>query len=660
MKLAAEHPDATDPLALALLGHIDRGSTGDRKLLEALLLLLGEGTELEGVDALAALEDIRALPPLIQAVHHPNLPVGLAAIERLGALPGARTRLERWLLDPSEELALRVAIAQALATSEDPRAVDVLVDALRQRGLPMELRQAIRSAVERNHPGRAHELREEVSRDGTPWSTATGAMTLGYTLAVAGQSSSPDLTQLAAGTGTLAGGTVAYLLAQGFPTEAGDAAFVTTTSLAGGLSGYAIGSGLAPDDREIALWTGLAGELTGLSAGLLLDKRHPGTEADAIEGLAVGAATGVLLAGALEVGAQNGLSDPDRTRALDLGAGLGLLGGTILGHAIAPNIDIQRNDWALIALATGGGIAIGQFAPLAGNERGPLPWVGGATGLLAGYAMAGSIDPDWDALGSGGAGAVFGGLVLGGTVLWVRPDDRELIGAGVLLGGIAGVGLGGLLADLDQDPIDDRDVVLTTLTAGWTAAHVLAINNRMTGDILAHKGPLLVVPALSGAAVSGLSARLDVPITHSTAGLTLGLWGAYLGATTGAIAFDDPIVPGLIGGDVGLLVGAIALSPMGGVSPTTVALADGGGILGGASGLVFARAFTRDRDLLLAASIAGATGGFLSGALVGRQLRRSGQTRNIAWSPPDDLHWSVMPTLVGRETLGMGLVVVGW
>ncbi|MCA9571408.1 MAG: hypothetical protein KC656_26395, partial [Myxococcales bacterium] len=436
---------------------------------------------------------------------------------------------------------------------------------------------------------------------------------------------------------------------------AADAAFVTTTTAVGTASGLAIGAGLAPDDPRIALWAGLSGQLTGLALGTSLQRVHPGTVADDLEAVGMGAAMGVALAGALQVGAANGLPDPDARNPLLLGAGIGLAGGTLLGHLVAPRVRMERNDWALVLLATGTGAALGQFAPLADNQRGALPAVGASTGLLFGYALAGSIDPDWDALGSGGAGAVFGGLVLGGAALWVAPEQREIVGAAVLLGGISGMGLGGLLADVDQDPIDDRDVVLAALAAGWTGAHVLALNNRATGDVLSQPGPLLVLPAAGAAVVSGLAPVVDVPITHSMAGLTLGLWGTYLGATAGALAFDDPVLVGMIGGDVGAIVGTVVLSPVVGLTPTTVALADGGGILGGATGLVTARAFTRDPDMLLVGSIVGATSGFLAGGLVGRQLRLSGRTRNIALRLPDGLRVAVVPSGAGAT-----LQVSGW
>lgn len=660
VQLAAENPTATQDVALALAAHVDAGTSADRELLSALLLLLHEGSELDGLDALARLDDPRVLAPLTRAVDHPKAPVSLAAVATLGHRPAAHPRLLGWMLEGNRSLAVRVAAAEALARSGSVDAADGLIDALRQRGLPLELRDAIAAQIRTHHPLRIPELRREISQDGTPWVTATGALTLGYALGVTGQSASPEIRVLAAGTGAMAGGTIGYLLAQGFPVEAGDAALVTTSTAMGTAGGYALGRGWAPDRPEVALWTGLGGQIVGLGLSASLQRTHRGRPVDSLEATAIGAATGVLFASALQVGAANGLSDPDRRDALSLGAGLGLLAGGAVGHAVAPRIQLERNDWALIALATGTGAAIGQFAPLAGNERGLLPVVGTATGLLGGFALAGSIDPDWDALGSGAAGAVFAGLVLGGTTLWIAPEQEELIGAAIVVGGVAGMGLGGLLADVDQDPIDDRDVVLATLATGWTAAHVLAINNRSSGDPLSQPGPLLVLPSLAGAVTSGLAPVLDIPIPHSTAGLTLGLWGAYLGASTGSIVADDPVVGGIIGGDLGVGLGAIVLSPAVGFAPTTVALADGGGILGGATGLVFTRALTNDADALLVGSITGATVGFAGGALLGRSLRRSGRIRNVAWLAPT-LDWSVHPdTFANGRILGATVRVDGW
>jgi hypothetical protein len=660
LALAAEHPEATAAIALALAAHVDQASSPDRALLAALLQLLDPDAAVAGVRALDALDDPRVTGPLVQAARHRDPAVVEAAVAALARRPTARPLLLDWLLDADRPLRVRLDVADHLARSGDPVAADGLVDALRQRGLPLALRRAILAALRTHHPRRLPEVRREISRDGTAWATTTGGLTLGYAIGVAGQSASPEIRWVAAGTGALAGGTVGYLLAGGFPAEAEDAAFVTTSTLLGTGGGYLVGRGVAPGRPETALWAGLGGQAAAYGLSTALQRRHLGTELDSVEATAIALAAGALVGGVLDVGAVNGLSDPERTDARSLGAGLGLLGGAIVGPLVAPRIALERNDWALVLLATGTGAAIGQFAPLARNERGLLPVVGAASGLLGGFALAGSIDPDWDALGSGAAGAVFAGLMLGGTTLWIAPDERELIGGAILVGGAAGMGLGGLLADVDQDPIDDRDVVLATLATGWTAAHVLAINNRRTGDPLSDPGPLLVLPAATGALFSGLAPVLDVPIPHATAGLTLGLWGTYLGASTGSLVADDPVVGGIIGGDLGLATGALVLSPSIGWAPTSVALADAGGILGGAGGLVATRAVTRDPRAALVGSVSGAAVGFVGGALAGRALRRSGRLRNMALVP-GDVDVAVHPsTFADGRIVGATVRVDGW
>lgn len=658
VQLAARHPEAVDGITLALRAHIDQGSSADRDLLAALLLLVRPGSGLDGVDALDALDDPRVLPPLFEAARSEDLLVARAAVRALVRRERAREELIRWLLQPTVDLATRSAIAASLASSGDPDAVDALVDTLRQPGLPPTLSDSIEQGVRLHHPERVSELRRAISRDGTGWTSATGALVLGSALGVAGSTEGPELGRLGAVTGTLAGGSMGYLLARAFPSEAGDAAFVHSTTLAGTATGLALGAGLAPDDRQVALWSGLGGQALGFGAGLALERRHPGTVADSLEALGIGTAAALALGGAFQVGADNGLAGDRHDPGL-LGAGIGLAGGTLLGHAIAPRIRLERNDWALVTLSTGAGLALGRFAPLAGNRRSLLPLVGGSTGALFGFALAGSIDPDWDALGSGGAGALFGGLVLGGTVLWIAPEERELIGGALLVGGITGMGLGGLVADIDQDPIDDRDVLLAGLTTGWVGSHVLVLNQRRHGDVFARPGPLLVIPAAGAATVSGLAPVLDVPIPHSLAGFTLGLWGTYLGATTGQLLVDDPLLPGLIGGDLGLAGAVLVLNPLVGLSPSTVAMADAGGILGGATGLVVTRLATDTPDARLIGSLAGATVGFVGGGLLGRHLRRSGQLRNIAWRLPRDLRISLVP--MGPEGRpGAGIGVHGW
>lgn len=664
LKLAAAHPDQVDEVAAALGAHVDRGSSADRELMFALLLLLAEPTGPQGASALGELGDPRAVPPLIHAVQTRELPVALASTRALGRYRAGIPALAAWLLDRERPLELRVQAARTLGDMPWREASDALVDGLRRRGLPPLLRRTMLEVVRDRHPDRTHELTHQISRDGTTWVSVGTSLSLGYAMAAAGRFSEPEIAGLGAVAGAVAGGTVGYLGGRALPVEADDASFVFVNGAVGTAVGLSLGAGLAPGSPDAASWAGLAGEAVGLTGGVLLAGVHPGSPADSLEAAALGLALGGALGGALDVGARNGLSDPDGDRPALVGLGVGLGLGTVLGHAIAPNIRFERNDWAMVTLAGLTGTALGAAAPLAGNARGALPAVGGAAGVLAGFALAGSVDPDWDALGSGALGAGYGALVVGGAAAWAAPDDRQLIGGVSLLGGLAGLGVGGLLADLDQDPIEDRDLVLMGMATAWTVGLTAGVQTLATGDPLDRVGPLLTLPAGAGALVAAASPVLDVPVTHSSAAFSLGMWGAYVGGSAGALIDDAPIVGALVGGNVALVTGAACLSPFIGMTPTTVAAADAGGLLGAGIGLATANALRGDTDTLLIGSLIGAGVGFGTGSAVGSWLRRTGATRSVAWAPRlPGVRVDVGPALVRgarSDSMGVRLQVNRW
>ncbi len=671
LKLAAENPDQTDAIAAALRAHIDRDSSPDRELMLALIDLLSTDAPvaLRGARTLAALDDPRAIGPLVQAVEQRETPIALGAVDAIAAYPGGGSHLARWILDDERSLDVRKRAAIALGATGREDAANALIDSLRRKGLPGELRDAMLATLRLHHPDRLDEVVTQISRDGTPWLTTTGAVSLGFTMAAAGRFGQPEIAAIGAVAGLVAGGTVGYLAAQALPTEAADAAFISVNSVVGTAAGLSMGLGLDRDGLDNAGLAGVIGNAAGLTLGLTLAPLHPGTVGDSLEAGLIGVAMAGVLGGALEVGTQNGLSDPDRTgrNPALMGVSIGLLAGTALGHTLAPGLRFEGQDWALIGLSTGVGAALGTFAPLAGNNRGALPAVGTAAGLLGGIALAGTVDPTWDALGSGGGGALFGGLIVGGTAEWITQDP-QLTGGGILIGGVLGMGLGGLLADLDQDPIDDRDVVMIVFATGWSGAVTGGVQEQITGSPFTRLGPLLVVPAVTGAVVSALVPVLDVPVTHSSAATSLGLVGAYVGGSTGAVVADDPVLGALIGGNVALVTGSLLVSPFVGLPPTTVAMADALGIVGAAGGFVVARVVDDEPDTQLIGGLVGAGIGFLGGAITGDLLRRSGRTRNIAYLPvprlPDFSGTVVVaPGIVpGAESPAVGaiLTVEGW
>jgi hypothetical protein len=163
-------------------------------------------------------------------------------------------------------------------------------------------------------------------------------------------------------------------------------------------------------------------------------------------------------------------------------------------------------------------------------------------------------------------------------------------------------------------------------------------------------GLFIAAPPALGAVTAAATPWLDVPIAYSFGGLSLGLWGAYLGGVTadlGGVRGSQVLPYVLIGSDIGLATGIALAAPPVSMPPLVIGLADAGGVLGGSVFALGASFFVDPRaprgvDTILTASFAGVVTGFVGGALLGDALYRSGRTRDVAL---------VLPEVPGRWTL---------
>lgn len=660
LRLAATYPDEVDGVAAALRGHIDRRSADDRDILQALLLLLTTETGEEGARQLGALADPRAIQPLVHATQNRELAVALASLEALSRYEEALEPLSAFLLDETLTIDVRVAAARALGAMGTEDAGDVLLTTLRRRNIPPPLRQAMIRTVEEAFPHRTGELDRQVSTDGSLWLAAGGAWGLGYALYATGSFGQADMSQLGAGSGGLAGGTAGFLVGRAWPMEAGDAAFVTTTGVGGTVAGTLVFAGLQqePTLGDSARAGGLIGEAGGYALGIMLREAHPGSATDAVEAAAIGT-TAALAAGALVGTADDG--------APQLAAGLGLVAGLSVGHAVAPRITLQPVDASLIVVLAGYGAGAGYV--LGGNASGPLRLepemiAGGALGALGGYAVAGAFDPPPDTMIGGTIGLVYGGAMGAGTALVVQDIRGKPANPwpATITGATVGLGVGAFWAYRDDQPIEASDAMVIGLASGWATWQAGGLGTLLAGE--PSTGWLIVVPAAAGGAAALSTPYLDIPVTHALAATSLGLWGGYVAGVGAQVGDRDVLLYAIVGSDVGLGLGAVAMSPLLNTPTLVIGLADAGGVLGGSLAAMGTSFVTEDPDAILIASLAGAGVGFTGGGIAGWMLQ--GSTRDVARLDlrlDPGVRWTLVPASFpdgDRVAYGARIGVQGW
>ena len=669
LKEAAANPEQVDAISAALQAHIDRGTTADRELLGALLILMSDETGVIGAERLATAADPRAVQPLIHAAENRQIPIATAAVAALATYEESVEPLTRWIRDDSwsdnDDLknAVKLAAAQALGQIHSEEAADALVDTLRRPGIAPNIRRAMREVVQVSYPHRLEELDGQVSVNGAPWITAGSAFALGYSMTAAGYygQTSNQLAPLGGGTGVVVGATAGYLYARAWPVEAGDAAFIASSGFMGTVSGFFVGSGLEVSDPAGAgFLIGLGGEVIGYGLGIGLRDVHQGEARDAWEAMALGSIGGVAVgsAAAFQRVRSRQINPQNDPRSVNLEIGIGVAAGTIAGQIAAPHVQLTFNDTAMLGVASAYGLAAGSLIPTGDGFRRGLPSLGLATGSLVGYGLAGSVEPKGDVLIGGVTGAAFGGFFGAGVGQILAPREPQAIQGSALLGITGGLVAGSYFSHVNPDPIDDRDVVLTTLTTSWAAWQTAgwAAFADSQGTI---PGPLYAIPALTGATTAALSGELDIPVTHSSSATSLGLWGAYVGAVSAELVQADPLLYSLVGSDMGLVGGAVVMSPLVGTPPLVIGLADAGGVLGGSTSALGAAIATDDPQTILIASLVGSGLGLTAGAIVGSQWYRSGISRNMAISIPNlpiPGRFSVAPArLQGQREAVLGL-----
>lgn len=645
LRLAAEHPDAVDEITAALVAWVDRVEGPDRALLEA-LILLQSGSAAEGCERLAATGDPRAEAVLVETVRvHRDEDVRIVALAALARFPTALPRLKAWIEDRSAPTAVRIGAVEALARMPDPGVREALLTVARRPGLSPAVREAVLRALARRWP--LLTLGDlPPAENGAPWLAAGASASLGYALAAAGWFGRTRRWEVGAVTGATAGATAGWIYGRAWPREAGDAGLVATSGALGTGAGFLVGYGAAEGDLSTAFLGGLAGEGAGLVLGALAAGPHRGVGQDAAEGTAIAA----LVGGAAALGrAATGADGPETA----LAGGVGLAAGAVVGHLSAPGLRLPT-DLGPVGVGAALGLAATALAPA---ER-PLP--AALAGTLGGAAVGGVIgawaDPPPDLLLGAVAGAGLGGALGAGAGLAVgaSPGLRGALGGA---GGGLGLLTGTAVALVDPDPLDDRDAAFGAAAAAWAGWNAAAASDLADVPTDRAAGAVLLAAAGAAVATSAGNVLVDVPIPQTLCATSLGIWGGYVGYQAGDLVGVDPLLVALPASDLGLALGGLLVSPLVGVPPLVLGVADAGGVFGGAVGALAAGIATSDGDAVTASSLAGAGVGGAVGLAVGSVWHRSQGRRDVVLRPLDLPPVALTP---GPAPLGLGVAVGPW
>lgn len=656
LQLAVENPEAVEEIASALVAHLDRTEAPDRSLLDALLLLSSAGSP-DGARWLGTLDDPRVVPVLLHAASTGETGVAVAAVEALSAWPEAIPTLERWLVDRDRPMEVRMAIAGSLGRAGSPEAADALGDALRRTGrIPPQLRAEIVRLLSEHYGLSADDL--PPLTDGAPWISFAASSGFAYAMGTAGHFGRLELWPVGAATGGVAGASIGWLYGSAWPIEAGDAALVATLGAGGTLSGVLIGAGLRPEsDRssDLPLLVGLGGELTGYALGFALKEVHHGTAADSLEAAIFAGVVAGATDATFAFWERSDLGDTPRAAL----TGIGLAAGLTVGQIAAPHVDPVPSA-GLVVTGASLGLAAGFLLPIGDRERGSLPIATTIGGAAAGTLVAAPVKIPADVLVAGGTGGLFGAGVGGGIGLLAAPRTPD-VARGLALGGLGiGYGVGAVIARIDPDPIDDRDVAISLAATSWAAWNTIAIAQLAGASNEQRTGAVLLATALAGGGSTVFNLALDTPVPHTLSASSIGLWGGYAGAALAELTETEAFAWALPLSNLGGIGGAVLVSPLVGTPPLVIGIADAGGVVGASFGAIGAGLATDDADVVVTASLGGAVAGLAVGAIVGTRWHRSGTRRDIALRLPQiDARLAIAPMPI-RGGGGCVLSVDGW
>ena len=327
----------------------------------------------------------------------------------------------------------------------------------------------------------------------------------------------------------------------------------------------------------------------------------------------------------------------------DIGPAFGVLAagataGLVVGWNVGRKLQFSSGDQPLTAVLGAEGVLVGAFAPgIFRAETEDLDivggmLVGGAVGVLTGAVLSQytSLTPGEVGVGFGaGVFAGVGGFGLGllsgpGTSLpsidkHARFSARLQPGhIGAIVGSLAGIVIGTAVAP--QAHFSPGDGALITLSSSWGLWQGLGLSVGLGLKDTTLSGGVLL--GFGGGGIAGmlLSQALELsPATVAAAstGILWGTWFAAFGANlVEGLTFRPAMLVVVAGGDAGLALTSILLSPLVGARPAQLGVASLGGIAGAAAFTLGTALATNDGNALIVANLTGTAVGLVTGGVI--------------------------------------------
>ncbi len=439
--------------------------------------------------------------------------------------------------------------------------------------------------------------------------------------------------------GAVTGGIVGQFLYAGAEPEVEAVALLYTATLTGGYYGEQLGRMLIPYGDAGAFEriraAGLAGSMAGLGVAAVSGERASDVGSQVNFGLATGVG---WLAGRGVSDAALWERDRRQQQAIIQSASSAVLGGV----AVAYNRSGAEAPTATtVGLGLADGLWFGLWSPFLFTDDPDARQIAGGAELGAGLgygvgmgiAALGNPSPKSVALQAAGLAS---GSALGAGIPLAIGGDGPLraVVAPMMAGGATGQVLGALAAPRYE--LHEADSLLVGSLTAWTvyqSAGWAAAATQLGVDETQSIGFAMTAAGAGSLATLALAPAVDLSPEGSVMLLSGGAWGTWFGtwgATLTHAEAHGTLMSGLIAGDGGLVVSAVAQGA--GWKPTWkhAGTINGMGLLGAAGGgLIGVVALYDPEDMapISAAVMAGSGAGLVAGAVLGA---RPGSGKGIA------------------------------
>lgn len=605
------------------------GPPVDRALAEALAMAfdpwLSSGQRTKAI-ASAAMSDLRATGALVYLLRDADSEIraaAAAALKPFASVFRVTHALSDILNSRYQPDAVRIQAALSLAAGASGAGV-VLGDVYRDDEQPLAVREAARVSLEASFPEQLARKRdtELVDRKGRTTLILGSAVLGSFALSAIG---SLGENQAGIGIGAVGGlflgGATAYLLTRRGEITQAQSTWMVSAGLWGAfLSTVGVSVAVDEPSPRLALGVGLVGESLAFGAAYLTRKTMGYSSGD-VAIMNFGGLLGMELAGA------SLLLAPDRDNPR-LGVGIVLGAGALglgAGAAIAPHLSFSLGDTIMTAETTLEGVFLGNWIgralSLSSRHETAATLFGLGLGFVGGSAMSQYLELSISDVSYVLVAGLYGKM-LGASIPMLADSSDEMFAVGIGTGSV--LALGAAYATTDRVEFSNSAPLFVGLSTAFGWWHGFALGESTDGlSSQQSNGALFLGAALGGLAAAPIDLFVhptNAEVFALTGGVFWGTWFSAWGAALGDASRSTRLRVSLLAGDVGLVASAIAVSPIGGVDPRAMGVANLAGLAGSGIASLAAALVTTNDDTVIVANLVGSGLGFIAGAIVAASM----------------------------------------